>query len=91
MYQTMCKKLSKTRVRACKLALVALLVALPGCSVMTKSVREQPPVELLADCPAVLEDVKTNGGLTRTITAYRRALAVCNIDKQSLREWAKVP
>ena len=72
-----------------KRRLVALLVAfLPGCSTV-QLVRELPPVELLRDCPAVVEKFKTNGDLATTILDYRDALATCNIDKQALREWAK--
>jgi hypothetical protein len=46
-------------------------------------------VELLADCPYVAEKIKTNGELAWTILEYRKALELCNLDKQSLREWAK--
>ena len=45
-------------------------------------------MELLADCPAVAEQLKTNGGLAATILAYRSALGTCNTDKESLRKWA---
>jgi hypothetical protein len=82
MYQTMCKKLSKA-------VLVALIVLLPACSTQIKYVRELPPVELLADCPYVAEKIKTNGELAWTILEYRKALELCNLDKQSLREWVK--
>ena len=72
-----------------KRPLVALLVAfLPACSTV-KIVREAPPVELLADCPVVVEDVRTNGGLVNTILAYRASIGTCNTDKASLREWAQ--
>lgn len=91
MSQMKYKMLSRARPRACKLALAAILVALPGCSSTVKYVREKPPVELLADCPVVAELVKTNGQLVETILAYRASLATCNIDKESLRKWAEQP
>lgn len=68
--------------------LAGLLLALTGCST-TQIVRELPPVELLADCPYVVEAYQTNGQLAQTILAYRDSLVKCNIDKQALREWAK--
>jgi hypothetical protein len=73
----------------CKMLLAALLVALPGCSSTTKFIKVLPPQELLGDCPKVVELYKTNGDLVWTILEYRKALATCNIDKESLREWAK--
>lgn len=94
MYQTKYKKLSKPRLRACKLPLAVLLglflSLLVGCS-STKPVvykRELPPQELLAECPYVREELTTNGGLARTILAYRASISTCNTDKASLREWA---
>lgn len=73
----------------CKKLLAAVLVALlPACSTV-KYVRELPPQELLADCQPVVEEITTNGGLARTILAYRASISTCNTDKQSLREWAK--
>lgn len=88
----MCKKLL-TGVLALFLtvrrtALVMGLLALTACSTGPKWVRELPPQELLADCPTVVEELATNGGLARTILAYRRSLSTCNTDKASLREWA---
>jgi hypothetical protein len=68
--------------------LLLVLLALPGCTT-TKYVRELPPVDLLAACPEVAERLVTNGDLAGTILEYRKALAQCNIDKGSLREWAK--
>ena len=82
MYHLMCKQRSQ-------LVLVALLGLLSGCASPIKYVRELPPVELLADCPEVVEQTKTNGGLAATILDYRASLSTCNIDKRSLREWAK--
>lgn len=64
------------------------MALLPACSTV-KYVRELPPVELLADCPAVHEQITTNGGLALTILDYRAAVSQCNLDKESLREWAK--
>ena len=72
-----------------KMLLAAVLVALPGCSSPVKYVREKPPVELLADCPAVVERVETNGQLVETILDYRASLATCITDKESLRKWAE--
>jgi hypothetical protein len=77
MYQTMLK-----------VCFVGLLVALPGCASKTKFLRELPPVDLLADCPEVIEKYDTNGDLVGTILDYRQALGTCNIDKESLRKWA---
>ena len=72
-----------------KRPLVALLVALlPACSTV-KYVRELPPVELLADCPEVVERVKTNGQLVETILDYRASLSTCNTDKEALRKWSE--
>lgn len=71
-----------------KAALAMCLLTLAGCST-TKLVRELPPPDLLADCPEVVEQLKTNGGLAWTILEYRKAFSTCNIDKRSLREWAK--
>ena len=71
-----------------KLLAGLLALFLTGCSTV-QIVRELPPVELLSDCPEVIEQIKTNGGLASTILEYRAAIAKCNIDKQSLREWAK--
>lgn len=68
---------------------MALILVLPGCATQIKYVRELPPVELLADCPNVLERLRTNGELAWTILEYRKALVTCNLDKKSLREWAE--
>jgi len=73
----------------CKVLLAALLVALPGCSSTIKYVRELPPAELLGDCKVTATEVKTNGQLASAYQVARSDLAVCNIDKRSLREWAK--
>lgn len=73
-----------------KMPLLVLLVAfLSACQSPPKYVRELPPVDLLAECVAPVEQVKTNGQIAQTIVAYRKVLALCNIDKESLREWAK--
>ena len=69
--------------------LMALTGLLAGCQTQIKYVRELPPVELLANCPEVTEQVKTNGGLAATILEYRASLSTCNTDKESLRMWAK--
>ena len=75
-----------------KKPLAGLLMALTGlltaCQTQIKYVRELPPVELLANCPTVVEQVKTNGGLAATILEYRASIGTCNIDKESLRKWA---
>lgn len=70
-----------------KMLLAAFLVALPGCST-TKFITAKPPAELLADCPDVAERIATNGDLAWTILEYRKALGMCNLDKDSLRKWA---
>ena len=65
-----------------------LMALLTGCSTV-KYVRELPPLELLEDCKAIQSEVKTNGQLALALLAARDDLAKCNIDKRSLREWAK--
>jgi hypothetical protein len=70
------------------IGLILVLLLLPACGTV-KYVKEAPPHELLLDCPTVIEKIKTNGELAETILAYRNALKACNIDKESLREWAK--
>lgn len=82
MYQLMFKRLSKT-------ILVGLILGLPACHTLQTQGKALPPVEWLADCPLVLEHYRTNGELAETVVAYRKALALCNLDKESLREWAK--
>ena len=77
------------RSKARKIALAALLVGLPGCASKQVLVRDPPPVELLGDCPVVVEDVRTNGGLVNTILAYRASIETCNTDKASLRKWSE--
>lgn len=72
----------------CKMLLAALLVALPGCATRIKYVRELPPAELLEDCRVTLGEIKTNGQLAQAYLDAKNDLAVCNIDKRSLREWA---
>ena len=73
----------------CKKLLTGVLaLLLTGCSTV-KYVRELPPQELLGDCKVVSEKTKTNGELVYTILAYRESLALCNIDKDSLRKWAE--
>lgn len=88
----MCKKLSSAilvGLLTCrKAAVVTGLLALTACST-TKVVQDKPPAELLRNCPAVVEELTTNGSLALTILSYRDALAKCNIDKESLREWVK--
>ena len=74
----------------CKMLLAALLMALPACSSTIKYVKDLPPQELLGDCPKVVELYKTNGDLVWTILEYRKALATCNLDKESLREWVNI-
>lgn len=72
----------------CKMLLVALLMALPGCASRVQFVRELPPAELLEDCVATTSEIKTNGQLASAYLAAKNDLAKCNIDKRSLREWA---
>jgi hypothetical protein len=73
----------------CKMLLAALLVALTGCATRTEYVRELPPPELLEDCKATLSEIRTNGQLAQAYLDAKHDLALCNIDKRSLREWAK--
>ena len=71
--------------------LILVLISLAGCASapIVTTVREQPPVELIQDCPQPLLDVATNGGLARSIQALKGALSLCNLDKQALRKWAE--
>lgn len=89
MYHWMSKKRSAGVLVSRSLLLLALLLLLPGCATQVTYLRELPPVELMANCPEVVEQYKTNGELANTVLAYRKALELCNLDKQSLREWAK--
>lgn len=74
-------------VRALSLWLMPLLW-LSGCSTTSSLIRELPPPELLRDCPSPVVTYRTNGELAEAIIAWRNALAKCNIDKATLREWA---
>ena len=69
--------------------LVALILSLPACKTL-EVVRELPSPELLGDCPSPVLTYRTNGELAEAIVAWRNALAVCNIDKATLREWAEI-
>jgi hypothetical protein len=69
--------------------LAALLMALAGCATRIEYVRELPPPELLEDCKATLSEIRTNGQLAQAYLDAKNDLALCNIDKRSLREWAK--
>lgn len=64
-----------------------LMALLTGCSTV-KYVRESPPAELLEDCKTTVVEIKTNGQLASAYQVAKNDLAVCNIDKRSLREWA---
>ena len=96
MYHLMFKKRSQARKTASMgtgrmafwVLLGLILGSLFGCSTV-KVARELPPQDLLANCPVVVEQVATNGGLVSTILDYRASISTCNLDKESLREWAK--
>ena len=75
----------------CKGLLAGLLIALLTACSTTKYVKELPPVDLLAECPSPIVGYSTNADLAKAIIAYRDALALCNIDKDSLRKWANDP
>lgn len=75
----------------CKMLLAGLLMALPGCSTTIKYVRELPPQEFLEDCVETPSPVKTNGELAKALKVAKADLEKCNIDKRSLRMWAKEP
>lgn len=70
-------------------ASLLLVLALAGCTTVPQVIREIPPADLIEDCPAVEEDITTNGGLVRTILDYREALARCSNEKAALREWVR--
>lgn len=47
---------------------------------------QQPPAELLADCPAALPPTdRSNGALAEYIPRSQKALKDCNADKAALR------
>ena len=81
MYQPMFK-------RPFKAILVGLILTLPACSTV-KVQREVPSPELLRDCHMPVVSVRTNGQLAQAYQLTKDALVKCNIDKESLREWAK--
>lgn len=68
-----------------------LLLSLTACGTPSPAVlRDLPPAQLLADCPVPSRPADaTNAALVRWLRAYDEALAACNADKASLREWAK--
>ena len=71
--------------------LISLLVVLlaTGCAITPPLVvKLLPPADLLQDCLAPTYTVVTNGDLATGIMLERNALALCNIDKASLRAWA---
>lgn len=84
MYQKMCV----TRCRGLLWAPAALLVGLLTACSTVQMVRELPPADLMADCPVPILEYKVNGDLAKGLVAWRNALANCNTDKESLREWA---
>lgn len=67
---------------------MALILGLPACST-TEYVRELPSPELLRHCVEPNPTYRTNGELATAIVLWQDALAKCNIDKASLREWAE--
>lgn len=92
MYQTTYKKRSSSRKQALLGLLAVVLLLLSGCSFLKVPVKQAPilpPQELLADCPEVVEQIRTNGELVGTILAYRASLSTCTIDKRNLREWVE--
>jgi hypothetical protein len=64
-----------------------VLLALGGCSTVTV---RSPPAGLLADCPEPVAEITTNRELAEAYLGLRRALRLCNADKQALREWAEL-
>lgn len=66
----------------------ATLLLLPACSTV-QIVRQTPSPELLRHCPEPIVSVRTNGELAQALQSTRAALALCNIDKAALREWAE--
>ena len=50
-------------------------------------VHDDLPTTLLAACPGYAGPLDTNGDLAQAYLAERQALAACNADKESLREW----
>lgn len=71
--------------------LISLLavILLAGCvTAPPVVVKLLPPTDLLQDCLSPTYTVATNGDLATGILLERNALALCNIDKASLRAWA---
>lgn len=67
----------------------ALFLGLTGCATKLPTVLKlYPPTDLMQDCLAPTYTVATNGDLATGILLERNALALCNIDKAALREWA---
>ena len=50
-------------------------------------VHDDIPTALLANCVGYSGPLDTNGDLAQAYLAERQALAGCNADKESLREW----
>ena len=48
---------------------------------------DRVPADLLRDCPGYAGPLVNNGDLAQAYLAERQALAACNADKESLREW----
>ena len=67
----------------------ALIAGLMGCATAPPVVLKLlPPADLLQECVAPTYSVVTNADLASGILLERNALAICNIDKASLRAWA---
>lgn len=64
-----------------------LALLLTGCA--TTVGKQYPPSALLEDCRTGPLAFSTNTEVTMSIEALASALRKCNIDKSSLREWAK--
>jgi hypothetical protein len=71
------------------LGLLALMLA--GCGTVRPPEVQVlvPPAALLQDCVYVAPPLRTNGELVQAYVALQGVLALCNDDKEALREWAQ--
>lgn len=73
-----------------RVGLLLLFPMLFGTACTALPPKQQPPAELLADCPEPLPPTeRSNAGLARSVLDYRHALTECNADKAALREFFK--
>jgi hypothetical protein len=69
-------------------ALLGPLLALSGCFNATVPAQQPVPEEFLAPCRALEREIRTNGDLAKALQDHKAALAACNLDKESIRQWS---